>query len=93
MTYTPRPWEIDDATMDDEEALIRTPGEWTTIAKVTGVENAHIIAEAPEMFEALLVLGEGLRTHIDNPLTSWLLERGLTSRYITSLVQRVEGKI
>lgn len=68
--FTEGPWLVDGGR-EDSNLYIGTPGEYDAIGQIwnhgdgqhDGVENAHLIAAAPDLYASLLEL----TTDVDNP--------------------------
>ncbi len=56
MNYTKGKWEIIEPTNKGITSRIITNQNGSVVATVNHFENAHLIASAPEMYEALRVL-------------------------------------
>ena len=83
--HTPGPWQVNDSTENDDDTTLTifAPADEVEIATMSAYENgcecfseirenAHLIAAAPAMYEALSELVKYLREQVaDDALDTW----------------------
>jgi len=96
MTHTPRPWEISYSTNFPDQQTIQAVGSDRILAVIDradeqDIANAHLIAAAPDLLEALKrvkKVAADLRPYgeVDNAIADEL------ERYILPTLAKAEGK-